>query len=386
MNKGYNYLLGIISIVLIIFIVSTFFIDRVEKSPKDNKIIGKANGNDRIKNPYVPEEEMSLCISGLKCQENMDCRLNEYCINGCCEEVMKVGFSHIIQGNVIRWDVASENSDYVMIATHINWTQYLNGWEEDSMFEFYKYLSNEARENDLGVYISIDPTPDRIELDSQIPELWGERSFENENVSDALLSFTERVMNEIGPDYLSIGMEINSYYASNPDDFVYFMVVYNEAYNLVKSIHDIPIGPTLQYEQLSGNLPGSFETQYEILSYFENSDFLGLTTYPRVNFISVSEIPSNYYTKIRQHSSKPIVFAESGWPSDFTADDSEKKQSEYLSFLIQSADELGTDLLIWWFLYDADYPEDFFDSMGLLEINGKEKEAWEIWREYFVGY
>lgn len=95
-------------------------------------------------------------------------------------------------------------------------------------------------------------------------------------------------------------------------------------------------------------------------------------------------IPADYYSRIRQYSSKPLIIAESGWPSggDKAYHGSKENQKKFLATVDRLSEAAGLKLWIWWFLHDWEgegYPA-FFKTMGLRNAKGKEKLAWKEWR------
>ncbi|MFH1290318.1 MAG: hypothetical protein ABIH92_02820 [Nanoarchaeota archaeon] len=302
-----------------------------------------------------------------------------------------LGFSSVFNSTeqrdiMVSFEIAGENSDYLMIVTPINWSQYVDGWEgvDDSKFDELERWVLIAGAYDLRLYISIDPleSGDRTQIDQDIP--WEDKSFENPDVRAAFSNFAKRVAVELEPDYLTLGMEINTYYGANPEDFENFVSLYGETYDFVKQ-GDIKIGPTFQYDEMSDCGVG---WDYEVVGEFDDySDFLSLTTYPRICFNNLEEIPENYYSRIGEYSSKPIVIGESGWPTNSSVfPSSEEEQEEFLNFLLEETNKLDVELVIWWFMHDwvhGGYDEyNYFGSMGLLNSDGSSKLSWDDWQEY----
>jgi len=91
----------------------------------------------------------------------------------------------------------------------------------------------------------------------------------------------------------------------------------------------IKITTTFQYESLSDTLDGN--EKWAELDLFD-MDVVYITTYPSPWFSSPSSIPSNYYSRINEYTSKPIIVAESGWPSAGSSNyhGSETKKKEFV--------------------------------------------------------
>jgi len=132
-------------------------------------------------------------------------------------------------------------------------------------------------------------------------------------------------------------------------------------------------------------------TQFELLDYFSGSDFIGLSSYPRICFDEFVDIPEDYYSRVREHTAMSLVISESGWPTNSTYYSTEEEQELFLNFLLEETNELEAELLIWWFMHDCYDPlcldaydsEQFFISSGLLNSDGSAKEVWDDWRRYY---
>jgi len=88
------------------------------------------------------------------------------------------------------------------------------------------------------------------------------------------------------------------------------------------------------------------------------------------------------------HTSKPIIIAESGWPTGGSSEfhGSSENQKDFVAKIPELAKEINLKLWIWWFLHDwqgEGYP-DYFKTMGLKTSDGQEKPAWKTWQQIFA--
>lgn len=289
-------------------------------------------------------------------------------------------------------EIARANSDYILIISKVNWSEYYDGWENksDAKFEELEVWKIIADYYGLKLYVMIDvlESRDRKLIDQSIP--WADKSFANSNVRSAIKNYAKKVATNITPDYLTIGMEINTYASSHPEDFANFVSLFDESYSFVKS-SNIKVGPTIQYEQMT-NCSNEGD-QYSLLGNFSNADFIGISTYPRICFESFANVPADYYSRISQHTQKPLIIGESGWPTNSsTFPSTEQDQKQYLSFLLSESNKMKMDLVIWWFMHDCYDPvclngydeNQFFISSGILKSDGGAKEAWAEWQSNYV--
>ena len=111
-------------------------------------------------------------------------------------------------------------------------------------------------------------------------------------------------------------------------------------------------------------------------------DVIAITTYPSPWFNNPGDMPENYYTQLKQHTDKPIIVAESGWPSSGNPSyhGSLVNQNRFLERFIELTADIDLELWIYWFLHDWDDIPDFFRTMGLRTSRGIPKPAWFTWR------
>jgi hypothetical protein len=166
-----------------------------------------------------------------------------------------------------------------------------------------------------------------------------------------------------------------------------FVALYNEAYDVIKEVSpDTKVFTVLQYELLKGHNFWSLEpadeskTQWWMLDLFK-SDAVAFTTYPCLVYRDPSEIPDDYYSEIRDHTFKPIIFSEIGWHSEASPagwESSEEEQARFITKYHSLTEGFSVEVSVWSFLYDQDTLEPF-RSMGLLRPDGTSRPAWDIW-------
>ena len=184
-------------------------------------------------------------------------------------------------------------------------------------------------------------------------------------------------------DYLGIGVEVNRY-----TDYEGYVNAYASLYDKVKEVSpNTKIFTVYQYETFLGLNGGLFggvndegNAQWDRLDDI-SSDMIGFTTYPGLIYKDPNEIPVDYYAKITQHTTKPIIFTEIGWfregPTGWES--SAKEQAQFVEKYFDLTKELDVKANIWTFLYDSDSQE-FFRTMGLLKDNEETSLAFEAWK------
>lgn len=202
---------------------------------------------------------------------------------------------------------------------------------------------------------------------------------------DILLAFVDKYR----PSYVGLGIEVNMLYEKSPADFERFVQLFDELYEAVKSVSPrTKVFTVFQLEKMKGLSGGLFggrndpnNAQWHLLDRFPDSDIIAFTTYPGLIYKGPEQIPQDYYSDIKSHTSKPIAFTEVGWhtaSSPLGWESSEVEQSEFVETFFNLTRGLDTEMVIWSFLYDQSTIEPF-NSMGLLRNDGNAKPAWDQW-------
>ncbi|MFH1072201.1 MAG: hypothetical protein V1743_02115 [Nanoarchaeota archaeon] len=208
-----------------------------------------------------------------------------------------------------------------------------------------------------------------------------------QSYKDSMVAFAQKYK----PAYLGIGIEVNILYEKSPADFDSFAAFYSEVYDAVKAVSpDTKVFTVFQLERMKGMHGGLFggtndpaKAEWQLLDRFPKADLIAFTTYPDLIYKSPAEIPADYYTEIRTKTAKPIAFTEIGWHSAASPagwESSEERQAAFVTRFFELTKELKPEFVVWSFLYDQDTIEPF-NTMGLIDKEGKMKTAFNIWRD-----
>jgi hypothetical protein len=189
--------------------------------------------------------------------------------------------------------------------------------------------------------------------------------------------------------YLAVGIEVNTLYAKSPADFDAFVQLFGEVYHAVKAASpNTRVFTIFQLEMMKGLNGGLFggvndatEAQWMLLDRFRETDIVGFTTYPGLVYRAPQDLPADYYSEIRNHTSKPVAFTEIGWHSQDGPpgwESTEYEQAEFVRTFSALSSSLRPELRLWSFLYDQDSVVPF-SSMGLYSRDGVAKLAWDSW-------
>lgn len=304
-----------------------------------------------------------------------------------------------------------EHGDVVLVQQNIAWEDFLDSPDSDSQ-AMDDILNQEvlARQNGLEVIFVVDPLNglNRKEF-MGVPGGWGAVDFSTPEIRRAYLNFTLRVVRELQPRYLGLASEINTYADTHPEDFPNYLSLYRETYAAIKAeAPDTQVFVTFQWEDLNNLLPTATEGRpamdinWELVEAFEpDLDVWAISSYPFVPYPAGTPIPSDYYTRLRERTSKPLAVAEGGYVSTQAGpySGSEEGQVGYLNAI---HDQIGDGLKFWIYLLLSDFNRDayaehmrgqgaseadietlsFFASVGLRQYDGTPKAAMEAWDQF----
>ena len=254
--------------------------------------------------------------------------------------------------------------------------------------QWQKHLLTQEK---LGAFIQIDPYKNRRGPIPNLPKAVGQASFADSVLRKGFIADAVHRVELFHPAYLVLAMEINAYYEENPKDFDNFVSLFAEAREAVRKVDPkVMVLVSFQYEQLlglyggQGHLP-KHGPQWDLFAKFEPyADAMGISSYPMKTFSpsrfdDPNALPDDYYTRIAQHTKKPIVFSELGWPSDPRFGGSPEKQAAFIRRFPSLIRGMDVRLVNWYFLHDAKGYGEVFESMGLVDSAGHKKPAFDAW-------
>ena len=206
-----------------------------------------------------------------------------------------------------------------------------------------------------------------------------------ESYRSSIAAFAEKYR----PAYLSIGIEVNILYEESPLDFDAFVTFFDEVHRDVKvNSPGTKVFTIFQLERMKGLNGGLFggknnpdKSEWALLERFPDSDVIAFTTYPCLVYRNPADIPLDYYSEIKNHTDKPVIFTETGWHSAGSPagwESSEAEQAEFVNRFFELSADLNKEMVIWSFMFDpkAIGP---FNSMGLVRRDGTVRPAWDAW-------
>jgi hypothetical protein len=189
--------------------------------------------------------------------------------------------------------------------------------------------------------------------------------------------------------YFGMGVEVNNLKKDDPSGYADFVKLFNKAADAIKlESPSTKVFTVFQLERTKGLNGGLFggandtnANTWSLSDDFSKADVIGFTTYPYLIYKTPDQVPADYYSEISSHVSKPVIFTEVGWPSGLEAvgwDSSIALQAKFVDTFFALTKSLDPQVVIWPFAYDppTNHP---FSSIGLAEVSGQHKPAWDRW-------
>ncbi len=191
----------------------------------------------------------------------------------------------------------------------------------------------------------------------------------------------KKIAQDFTPDYFSLGNEINDYFYLHPEDLEAYLSLFEEAYSAIKTVSPgTKVFVVFSYEHMIEN------NQFALLARFSRVDLIGLTTYPWKHFDNPENITGDYYTRIKQNTSKPIAFTEIGWISSKERGSSEEEQAKFLIKFLELTKGMDIEMINWLFLHEpkltgdiASIAEKETSTISLKNADGSKKQVYNVW-------
>lgn len=291
--------------------------------------------------------------------------------------------------------LAGSAGEVILIQRTPPWAELIAGHISEETVQTTRREVELAEEHGLDIFVAIDPT-DSAERRSRLaglPEDLRGAGFGDEQVQQAFLAYARYVAEQYQPKYLALGVEINGYQQHHPEDFERFVVLYHQAYDEVKQISpETLVFPTFQLEELQGLLPPGepLPPQWYVISRFEpRLDLLAVSSYPKLAYETVDDVPESYYAQLVLYTDRPIAISGMGYSSASGEDDpqdaAELGQAAFLQRTLDNAQQLSMPFVIWFVGQDPSFTGgeslDLLQDTGLRRQDGSAKPAWTIWDE-----
>lgn len=223
-------------------------------------------------------------------------------------------------------------------------------------------------------------------------------------IEDAYFKHIKYLVDQFGPDYLVIAIEVNELKIRAGDKWNSYKLLIQNVKSRIKLLYpDLKISESISLHNLY-NPDVANPTEYidEIVNHMNQMDFVSISFYPffknqhsRIEFQQTFDF---LHSKIN----KPIAFVESSHLAEnlsvpnltLSISGSEIEQNSYLETLLDNAQEQDYEFIIWWAHRDYDalwetFPVEIMDigklwrDTGLLDEAGNERLSYSTWKTIF---
>ncbi|MBI4613066.1 MAG: hypothetical protein HY720_05600 [Planctomycetes bacterium] len=205
------------------------------------------------------------------------------------------------------------------------------------------------------------------------PDGWEGKDFDDPDAIRAYTNFCRAIVERFHPDYLAYGIEVNLLAEKNRDAYSRLGTMAREVYRTLKEERpDLPVFLTFGHSGAAGE---DFSAIRELLPY---SDLVAVSTYPTRE----DALSDRWLASVRALApEKPFAIAETGFIAEdltilgHTQPGNEAGQAEYVSRLLQRADEQRAEFVVWF------VPRDYDRLWAQWESLGAPNELAKIWRD-----
>lgn len=264
---------------------------------------------------------------------------------------------------IATFKALGEHGELVLIARSVPWKSFVRGPDQGSpeMKELTDIMRL-SKQNNLEPVFVVDPLDglDRRRF-MGLPDGW-KPSFSTPDIRSAMMNYALWIVKQFHPRLLALASEINTYQDTHPDDYPAFVTLYREIYARVKAAApDTLVFVTFQWDELNNLIPGvdggkaPYETRWEQMQAYEPQlDAWAISTYPFVVYRSAGEIPADYYARLKERTTRPLIVAECGYTSENIQHLRGTPQDQAL-FLRAVHDQLGERLSAWIYTVLSDF-------------------------------
>ena len=274
------------------------------------------------------------------------------------------------------------------------WAAMLAGVVPDSAVRIVELpLAQYYRSKGLEIVFTVDAT-DGLNRAAEAPELVAAgRSITDTMVQRLYREWTYAVAWRIQPAYLGLAAETNLIRALAPDSVYQALVTMTNAVAAQISAASLPsqLFVSVQVEVAWGRPSGPYQGIAQDRTDFPFVDAVGLSSYPYLGgFADPETVPLDYYSRIVQGTTLPVLVVEGGWPSISVGAvvSSPAEQARYIGRQAQLVDSVKARGLFQLTFYDLDLSTNppppgsnlpLFTHLGLADSAMHAKTGLAVW-------
>lgn len=277
-----------------------------------------------------------------------------------------------------------------------------------------------ARQPGQKLYLAITPNqPERNQIAQyraeeegmELPSAWQGKTFDDPDVIAAYLNHARFMIDTMRPDYFAYGIEVTCDFQSLDDPALgQFQRFAEVVYPTLKGEYpNLPIFLTICTGSFQhDDIEALFDLGRQVLKY---SDYVAISTYPywivpgmKIKQANPADLPRDWFAQwARLAPDKPFAVAETAYPAEdlkmrpifgwnVNVEANETWQAQYITFMLESLNELEAEFVAWFVPrdYDALYDwitdqtgeVEFFKTWrdtGFLDGSGRERPSLAVW-------
>jgi hypothetical protein len=297
-------------------------------------------------------------------------------------------------------DTWSMRAEIAAIHEELPWTDLLSGMSADAILDRDKVqLVNYLRGKGLKLYFMADLT-DGLSRSEEAPQLRAlGRSLTEPAVQQVYRDYVFAVARKLNPEFIGLAAETNLIRAAARPAL--YAAVVRAANDAASDLRAAGAGASLMFSvqvETAWGVLGGTGTYAGIEQDFGDFPFvqlLGLSSYPYFGFTQPEDLPVNYYSRLLNGRSTPVMVVEGGWTSVAVGNvrSSPELQSRYMTRHAQLLDAVSARGLIQLLFADIDlaaFPPPvppnlpLFTSIGLTDSDFQAKPALAAWDALFA--
>lgn len=200
-----------------------------------------------------------------------------------------------------------------------------------------------------------------------LPDPWRDRGFEHPDVINAYVNFSSHLIDLFTPEYFNIGIEASELILNDLQSFEQYVEFVRAVSPELKRRHpNVSLMISVALKSPESESAGTIRNNIsELISLI---DSVGVSAYPYGTFDHADKgnpdtLPANWLSQISDLAQgKPVAVAETGWPAEpllipefgLDVQSDEQDQARYVSKLLDDAEALNAEFIVWFSLVDYD--------------------------------
>ncbi|MGH7515884.1 MAG: hypothetical protein ACREOC_00225 [Gemmatimonadales bacterium] len=295
-------------------------------------------------------------------------------------------------------DQWASRADAAILHISPPWSALLAGTAADAAVRaLHLALVEHYRSRGLAVVVTLDAT-DGLNRAAEAPELVAlGRSISEPAVQQAYRGYAVALATILAPDFLGLAAETDLIrLVAPPALYAALVAMVNDAAADVRAgAPAVPLYVSVQAEVAWGRqqpTPAYIGVTQD-LADFPFVQALGISSYPYLGgFADPKEVPLDYYARLGEDGSLPLLVVEGGWPSVTVgaAESSPEEQARWIDRQVALLDAAGVDAVFQLTFADLDEPGGWpvgiapFARLGLVDPAFNPKPALARWDAAFT--